>query len=187
MKNTFTFLLVIPLLLNCEPSKEQLCSKMDDSIRKHYEDMAFKANIPLKIFDIKTVDFKMVGQDKVDSLTHDRYSNMMNAFHQAFLATNEVAKSKIELMKLGGEINGKASEYDKNRVDESLAKLKELSDSVNYYVRLDSLLEIKMKARKDDPKIYYFSKTFTKLTADNKNTLDTLYYVLNKDFKIITH
>lgn len=58
-------------------------------------------------------------------------------------------------------------------------------DSANYYDKLDSLTTLQITNRWQDPKVYYYSKTYVDATIGTVKTMDTMHYALDRTFKLI--
>jgi len=58
-------------------------------------------------------------------------------------------------------------------------------DSLDYYAKLDSLTTLQIANRWQDPKVYYYSKTYVNATIGNVRTADTIRYALDKGFRLV--
>ncbi|UFH51877.1 hypothetical protein [Spirosoma sp. KNUC1025] len=65
------------------------------------------------------------------------------------------------------------------------ARAKAYTDSVDYYTKLDSLTTLQITNRWQDPKVYYYSRTYVDVTIGNTKTVDTIRYALDRTFKLI--
>lgn len=58
-------------------------------------------------------------------------------------------------------------------------------DSANYYDKLDSLTTLQIANRWQNPKEYYYAKTYVDVTRGNVETADTVWYALDKTFRVM--
>ncbi|WP_460957729.1 hypothetical protein [Spirosoma litoris] len=80
------------LLAACAPSKEKICGKMDDSIRRYLE----KSTKDLTIHELKTTDFVMIGAGRLDTLSKENYGNKMAYFSKRYTASGNTAKADLD-------------------------------------------------------------------------------------------
>ena len=150
--------LVLLFLFSCARTKKQTCEKIDETIRKSLDNTADKEKKELTIHDLKTVEYEMIGEGRIDSLRKETYSKLITSY---------------------------VSAYSTTQTAQDLKKAQANLDSANYYMKLDSLTTLQITNRYKDPKTYYYSKTFVNMTYGNKNTVDTLHYIIDKFFKLV--
>lgn len=185
MKQLFAIHLILILFLSCKPSKDELYETINSNIRKQIEAAAFRANEELKIYEFTTVDYSMVGENALDSIRKSQYASSAKMYFSLADASATLANSKTNTASVLNTIDHDLAILKAKEVEKEVKEARAYIDSGNNYLRKDSLLNIKIKNRKDDPKIYYYSKTFAKMTYGKQNILDTIHYVLDKDFKVV--
>ena len=80
----------------CAPSKEKICSKIDDSIRNSMEKAASKSNKDLTIDELKTTSFEMIGAGRIDTLSKAIYTRKASYFLNRYKATGSAAKAYLD-------------------------------------------------------------------------------------------
>jgi hypothetical protein len=92
-----------------------------------------------------------------------------------------------------GRIDSMSKEYYTKKIASFLhlqqtagANAKAYIDSVDYYMKLDSLTTLQITNRWQDRQDYYYSKTYVKATNGNVKTDDTVRYALDKTYKLIS-
>ncbi|WP_247236089.1 hypothetical protein [Telluribacter sp. SYSU D00476] len=179
-------LLLLCVSTSCQPSREEVCEKLDVGIKTYFEDLAFKENREIKIYDINTVRFSMVGEGAIDTMKSLYYIKQQDRFINRGVNARKSVQSSLsryEAMKrLGIELPLGWEEEINDGLNESKAYM----DSASYYGQLDSIITIKMRQSTDYKPLYYKTRTFVKATMDKDNLLDTLEFILNKDFKLLT-
>ena len=99
-------------------------------------------------------------------------SQQIRLYRDMFGANDNITQIKIENYK------------------EEQKKFQQYQDSVNYYLKQDSLIELRINNRKNPKPIYYFKAYLKAIFKDNnsnktENFADTIYHIYNQDFNLV--
>ncbi|MDQ1089037.1 hypothetical protein [Siphonobacter sp. SORGH_AS_1065] len=170
---------------NHELTKEETCEKLDLSLRKHLEDLAFKGNYPCTIYELKTVDFEEVSDNYLDSMRLTTNYQDYEDYKSLLESTIELAQTESSQANLYLETFGKGSLSDISREDaqKHINEATQYKDSLVAIIKRDSVIKARIALRKHTERKYFKTKTFLKATLGDHNKLDTVNYIFTKDFK----
>ncbi len=174
---------------NSEKKKENDIELMKSNLISYANDIAFKSNGKIKIYEVKVIKVDTIDKKSIDSsfitleatVKSDSYLNQSKTAQ----SKTKLSLSLLELAQLSGD-----SYHIKKYKEEGAGYLDEARlyiDSSKYILKIaDSLLKLVAKNNSLD-KIYKL-KTFIKATSyygkDSLNTMDTVYYSFTKDLNL---
>lgn len=188
VKQIFLPIICLLPILSCSNRYEKNLQQMTSNVKQMLLDEAFKNNKKLNILEIKVLRYDTISENYVDSIRLKAIGFQFNYYNNVIQSTLKLAKLKQQQAYLYNELNIK--DIAKMNLDESNAdveKAKVLSDTLKLFALQDSLIRVKIMNRVN-PKIFFKAKAFIKATEsddkESKNTLDTLYYIFDKDLII---
>ncbi len=178
-------LLFLLALVACTPTKEEVCSKIDEAVRSNIEEIAETYQLSLEIAEVHTVDYDTINENQLDRIrlsgSHNRYERFWNEY-QTQKAGIEATLDQLEADQKKGQSPSPAR---KKEVETSAQRMIVLYDSVKHYLTLDSTIKARILARQDTSKIYFYSKTYNRYRLAGRNTADTSRYIVDQKFKIV--
>ena len=178
--------------VSCKNEREKNIDKMSSYVKTCFNDNAFKYNEVFNFIEFKPMDYVIKPETYIDSIHLSRNLEKLNMYNELLGTQNELLKNKRHQYELYANLfgpNDPLSKIEKEEFEDLLKEGKEYCDSINYYVKQDSLINQKIKANTKPDSIYMF-KVFVKGTATSKNNettnvCDTFYYFFNKELKPI--
>lgn len=191
-KTTIVLFLFLFAFTSCENNSQKvdISENIKLSVKKIFEDAAFKENGTVEFFDFDFVDYSKVSKNDLDSyrlaLIGNESQNLQKRINILLQQAKANEKLAIQMGVLGQrDLLENYKEDALKSINESIA----LNDTLKVNVKLDSTIREKIKANQDAPKDFYratiFVKATTNIRGENQNFLDTIRPFLNKDFRVL--
>ena len=182
----FSFCLLAFVITSCKSKEEQNKEKLTLAIREYIENEAFRANKPVKLLDISSLSYKIIGQSRIDSNRLNYYSNRQIHYGDLQIETMHLSNSKLRLAVLSKETNmNTIAEIYIEEAEKYNKQANGYRDSVSHYKALDSLLRLQMAKLPSNDKSFFHTTCYVKATIGDENMLDTLHLVIDKDFHVL--
>lgn len=181
----YIFLILI-YLFSCNKTKEDLCLKIDEGIRKSIEDEAFRGNYNYQIFELKTSDFTNIDGAGKDSLMRLNIYDQFDYYKKMFSAQKDLVEAELELARAAESSGLMALKDTQIRLAMKESDiLKAYSDTLRILTIQDSIIAKSSKVSLESNENYYYSKTFLKATLNGRNWMDSCRYILDKNFRVV--
>ncbi len=168
-----------------EPTQQEICTKLDDSLKKYIEELTYKGNYKYRKYELKTIDFVEVSDNYIDSMKLN--SNFQDYKNYRGLLESTIALAQLESSQADSYLEkvGKGFLWDLSKKDarKHLNEARQYKDSLLVIVARDCALKARIVSRKSSQKKYFKTRTFLKATIGNHHRLDTVTYILTKDFR----
>jgi hypothetical protein len=189
MKLTYS-LIILSILFSCKSTEERNITQMEKSVKKYFNDFAFKENTKLEILELKNYGYSNVSENAIDSAKILAVSAKIKQFESMMESQLEIQKSKSQQLKLAVSLGNKTLTNIYNEdVQEAFKELSNYNDSVKKYLKIDSIITHRIETRKNT-EAFYKAKFFIKATATkdgkSENMLDTLQLFFDKSFNLLS-
>ncbi len=172
-------------LVACTPTKEQVCSKIDEAVRSNIEEIAETYQLSLEIFDIKTVDYDTINENQLDRIRLSVNEGPTKVFWDKYQNQKEKIEEKLNQVEVGQKKGIQPTAASKAELEAAAKRMIVLYDSVKHYLSIDSTLQARIKTRQDTSKIYLYCKTFNTYRLGRKTTKDTSRYIIDQKYKVV--
>ena len=169
------------VLISCKSEKEKNLQNIQEGVRLFIENTAFKNNEKIEIIELKAIDYREIGQFEIDSVKRIFVLNHINTIFDKIEGFHKQARENSTKGKFYESMGMDGTKYHQEALKEALSA-KVYIDSTELY---KNLVEKLSSTPKDTPKSHYLTKSFIKASLPNRNWLDTVKYVLDKDFRVI--
>ncbi|MDQ1087617.1 hypothetical protein QE390_002163 [Siphonobacter sp. SORGH_AS 1065] len=172
-------------LVACTPTKEEVCSKIDEAVRANMEDIAETYQLSLAIFDIKTVAFDTINENQLDRMRLATNEGYTKVFWNKYQDQKERIEEKLNEVEADQKRGVQPTAAHKMEMEDAAKRMIILYDSLKHYLTIDSTLQARIKTRQDTSKTYLYSRTYNKYRLGGKLTTDTSRYVIDEKYKVV--
>jgi len=178
------------MLFSCKSSEERNITQMETSVKKYYNDFAFKENTKLEILELKNYGYSTVSENTIDSAKILAVSGKIEQFVSMMESQLEMMESKGQQLKLAVSIGDKTlTDIYNEDVQKAFKELSKYNDCVKKYRKIDSTIRHRIETRKNTEACYK-AKFFIKATATkdgkSENMLDTIHLFFYKSFNLLS-
>ena len=189
MKKISLIIFTIILVISCKDKTTSNLEIMKKEFETQLKDKAFADNVEIEIFQLDAISYDTISENFIDTLKLYSINSKIDHFQKLAKSSLELAKLKGQQLRLYASLGDKTlNDISREDLQKYIDEAKEYQDSIQYYVKNDSLTKEKIKNRAN-PKDFYQTKFFIKATSKENdkshNILDTINVYFNDQLKII--
>ena len=193
VKNLFTLATLLIILFSCKTEEENNLTKMKDIIIKELNDNAFKNNATLDILEYSYESYSIKDENYLDTIRLNNSLTKIEYFKNMMETQIELMKPLSQQVRLYREMFGAYDNITQIKIEdfkEEQEKFQQYSDSIKYYFKQDSLIELRISQRTDAKPIYLYKAYMKAILRDNnsnktENFADTIYRIFDERLNII--
>ncbi len=180
-----SFITLITLFIfSCKSEKEKTEVKLKAAIKSIFEEAAFKYNEKLTYFEIKSFEYREVGENVIDSSKLNKILIITDQYNEQVRNNQELAKKEYDLAVISKNFSSSVYKMHLENFEQYKNKAQNYIDSINYNLSLDSTIRVRMKNNTDVTPKYYQTKSYCNVKFGKENIMDTMIFYFNKDFTV---
>jgi len=187
MKNSgLSFILLFLISTSCESSNSPDLDLIKEAIQNGISDLAFKGKSEYKIYKLDIINVERVGESAISQSKSVFYNKRYDVFISKTKEFQGYAAEELDLSKNLESIDMPAGSH-RIKARDYAYKATAYLDSAKRYSTLDSLVKIQLEIPDKDSSKYYRVKSFIKATVGKENILDTMYFLVDRNYRLLTN